>query len=405
MIKCSTPRTHTATIADIYQDITNDKSIPLATYLAQILGISAAVILQQLHFYIKCNIKDSKKQQQTFKEDTQWTYCTLEKLWESIGKCRAIRTISRALNKLKDLGIIIMKHFSKNRFDRTGWYTIDYERLKQYISERTCSPNGVESHYDILSSSDDDILSSSIIKNSKENKIKDSIFFDEAVTVKEEQEKGHQGSEVELSDPPPNEQWMLTESLTKQCTEKYPHLSAEDIQNAAHNFVMYHTNKMTQHLISDVMFLGWCKRHYIGCPKWVSNTKTIKQSSSEKQNVFRNPLKMSWLSNIFTTNQHRKYGRDFLITMGEVLGYEKLHEFGLTHTQDFKFSLENKKLIIATDSPHCRIESLLPYKEALLKHFQEKFHHNITDFVFNYHKSDDNEIKKMLADILIVLGG
>jgi len=91
--------------------------------LAEKYGVEKAILLHNISFWLEknkaneCNIKelDGKKY--------YWTYCSADaftKLFPYFNK----KSISRWIKELKDDGVIIIGNFNKNKYDRTGWYTM-----------------------------------------------------------------------------------------------------------------------------------------------------------------------------------------------------------------------------------------------------------------------------------------
>ena len=96
--------------------------------LAKIIGLNQAMILQQVHYWLELN----KKNKINFHENRYWTYNTINE-WQEEFPFWSKETVKRAFNKLRDLGIIQVGNFNVYKMDRTLWYTIDYDKLNEYI--------------------------------------------------------------------------------------------------------------------------------------------------------------------------------------------------------------------------------------------------------------------------------
>ena len=97
--------------------------------LASILGVNEAIILQQVNYWIKTK----EKSNQDYIDGHYWVYNSYEK-WKEQFFFLSTRTVRRVFNSLENKGILLSGNFNKAGFDRTKWYTIDYEVLNSIIS-------------------------------------------------------------------------------------------------------------------------------------------------------------------------------------------------------------------------------------------------------------------------------
>ena len=98
------------------------------TVLATKIGVDAALVLQQIHYWIEIN----RKKNNNFHEGAYWTYNSIKE-WNKCFPFYGERTIQRIFKKLKDLGILKVGNFNIAKFDKTSWYSIDYDRLTQVV--------------------------------------------------------------------------------------------------------------------------------------------------------------------------------------------------------------------------------------------------------------------------------
>ncbi len=90
--------------------------------LAVKLGLNDAIILQQIHYWLlRSNFEFDQK---------KWVYNTL-KDWQKQFPFFSEDTIYRAFKRLEADGYLLSKMLSKNKFDRTKYYTIDYSKLNE----------------------------------------------------------------------------------------------------------------------------------------------------------------------------------------------------------------------------------------------------------------------------------
>ena len=86
--------------------------------LAREIGLNEAIMLQQMHYWL---IKSSHEF-----EGVKWFYKTLED-WKTEFPFWSAMTIRRTLTNLEKQKVIRIGNFNKKKFDKTKWYTIDYQ--------------------------------------------------------------------------------------------------------------------------------------------------------------------------------------------------------------------------------------------------------------------------------------
>lgn len=90
--------------------------------LATVLGLNEAIFIQQVHYWLirSTNIVNEKK----------WVYNSTEQ-WKKQFPFWSERTILRIISNLCKKEVLLTGVFNKSGFDRTKWYTIDYDRLAE----------------------------------------------------------------------------------------------------------------------------------------------------------------------------------------------------------------------------------------------------------------------------------
>lgn len=107
--------------------LTGDKCLVMQPELIKAVGKSAALLLQQIHYWIE-NPKITGK----FYQEKKWIANSYE-CWSTDLKIISSSTIKRAVKNLKDLGILLVEKLSSFKSNRTNWYTINYERIAEII--------------------------------------------------------------------------------------------------------------------------------------------------------------------------------------------------------------------------------------------------------------------------------
>lgn len=104
-----------------------DKCLVLQPELAKLVGRSAALLFQQIHYWIS-----SQTVEGTHYDGKKWIYNTYEQ-WTADLRTISKTTINRSIRKLKDMGLIAVAQFWARRGNRTNHYTINYERLDELL--------------------------------------------------------------------------------------------------------------------------------------------------------------------------------------------------------------------------------------------------------------------------------
>lgn len=100
-----------------------DKPVQFLPKLAKEIGVNEAIFLQQLHYWLTSS---SAKEI----NGRLWVYNTQEE-WQEQLSCFSFRTMQRIIKSCKDKGLIEFNTFNKLSYDRTKWYTINYDEVKK----------------------------------------------------------------------------------------------------------------------------------------------------------------------------------------------------------------------------------------------------------------------------------
>lgn len=111
----------------------NEPPLQVLPSLAKEIGLNEAIMLQQMHYWL---LKSSNEF-----EGAKWFYKTLEE-WQTEFPFWSAMTIRRTLGSLEKQKIIKIGNFNKKKFDKTKWFTIDYQRVNRrcvQIAQTMCS--------------------------------------------------------------------------------------------------------------------------------------------------------------------------------------------------------------------------------------------------------------------------
>ena len=117
----------------IFQD---DNTIPVSKDLATVIGLNEAIVLQQVHYWLKKNSENEANMEKPvhFRDDRWWTYNTLEEWQEKNFPFWNVRTVQRNFRKLEKEGLLIVGNYNRHAYDHTKWYSIDYDRLESLVN-------------------------------------------------------------------------------------------------------------------------------------------------------------------------------------------------------------------------------------------------------------------------------
>lgn len=122
----------------------NEPPLQVLPTLAAAIGLNDAIVLQQIHYWTG-NPKLGKVH-----NGRRWIYNSVREWQESNFPFWSEATIKRILSNLKDAGLILAENLNERPYDRTLWYTIDYEQLgKIKIPIRSDCTNG-EGQVDLM---------------------------------------------------------------------------------------------------------------------------------------------------------------------------------------------------------------------------------------------------------------
>ena len=96
--------------------------------LACRIGLNESIVLQQIHYWLNPRIN------KTIKEGHHWVYNSYDQWQEQFSFWSAI-TIKRTFQSLEKSGLLLSKNLNPSGFNKTKWYRIDYDQLKNLTTE------------------------------------------------------------------------------------------------------------------------------------------------------------------------------------------------------------------------------------------------------------------------------
>lgn len=100
-------------------------------YIAKEVGILEAVLLQHIYFWVEHN----KANEKAYFDGDYWTFNSI-KAFEELFPYATGNQIRRALEKLKDCGLIKTGNYNKSAYDRTLWYALTEKAFSIFKNEK-----------------------------------------------------------------------------------------------------------------------------------------------------------------------------------------------------------------------------------------------------------------------------
>lgn len=106
----------------------NERPLIVLPSLAESLGsVDKAIILQQLNYWVK--------KSKNYHDGRPWVYNSMDSWAKQFPWIKSKTTIKKHFKDLKKLGLVLTGNFNQYSFDRTTWYTIDYDALEKFSDE------------------------------------------------------------------------------------------------------------------------------------------------------------------------------------------------------------------------------------------------------------------------------
>jgi len=110
--------------------------------LAKEIGFNESILLLQLDFWLQVSPHEKNGQ--------KWTYQSVRDIQKKVFPFWSIATINRTIKSLIDQGLIIVGNFNVKKYDKTRWFTLNYNNITKLKSvivkeiEQDLSSNDME---------------------------------------------------------------------------------------------------------------------------------------------------------------------------------------------------------------------------------------------------------------------
>ncbi|MGN4124864.1 hypothetical protein ACMGD3_07585 [Lysinibacillus sphaericus] len=113
----------------------NEPPLQVLPTLATKIGLNNAIVLQQVHYWLRVSNND--------RDGHKWVYKTVEE-WHSEFPFWSKRTLERIIQSLEELEILVAGNYNKLKMDRTKWYRINYESLNKQHDNANRQSDGMD---------------------------------------------------------------------------------------------------------------------------------------------------------------------------------------------------------------------------------------------------------------------
>lgn len=94
------------------------------------LGLEEAYILCYIDGWLAANSSN----EEYIKDGKVWMFRSIEMMHEKDFPTMSAKTIRRYISRLINIGCLIRGRYNKKNYDKTAWYTIDYDMVCKLIS-------------------------------------------------------------------------------------------------------------------------------------------------------------------------------------------------------------------------------------------------------------------------------
>ena len=105
----------------------DEPPLTVSPSLAVIVGLEEAIVLQQVKYWLTIN----EEKKANYFNGRYWVYNSYRE-WQKQFPFWSERTVRRIIGRLESRGLLISDNHNEAGFDKTKWYTIDYEELTRH---------------------------------------------------------------------------------------------------------------------------------------------------------------------------------------------------------------------------------------------------------------------------------
>jgi len=111
------------------QLLLNEPPLVILPKFAAKIGLNEAIVIQQIHYWIIHNLSKDEDKDKNYREGKYWAYNSYPKWQKNNFPFWSVETVKRTFQKCEKEGYLLTGNFNQLNYDRTKWYTINYEKL------------------------------------------------------------------------------------------------------------------------------------------------------------------------------------------------------------------------------------------------------------------------------------
>lgn len=237
-----------------------DRPLVINPQLAVKIGLNEAIVLQQLHYWLKDTYSGVEY------DDVRWIYNTAEQ-WLEQFPFFSESTLKRAFASLKSQGLVRSEKFNKAKRDMTNFYTINYE---SELLEGVKVSKSIGSNCSLPSGQNDTM---------EEGKMTRSI--------------GSKRHAVIVSKWPNDLTENTTEITTENKTSSRPDASQPDTQVAEQDFLTRHPDAV----VFSPKKRQWGTQDDLTCAQWLwKQILKLYEQAAESDGELVRPKEPNWIA-------------------------------------------------------------------------------------------------------------
>jgi hypothetical protein len=99
---------------------------------AEAIGLNEAIVLQQIHYLMTTYKRVG--QRENYRDGRWWVKKSIQDWQGDHFTFWSAKTVRNALDRLEKKGLVEGAFFDQDKIDRTKWYTINYDKLREVLS-------------------------------------------------------------------------------------------------------------------------------------------------------------------------------------------------------------------------------------------------------------------------------
>ncbi len=103
-----------------------ESPLQLLPSLAVKIGLNQALVLQQMHYWLRLS--------KNYRDGHKWMYKTLED-WHKEFPFWSKSTLERTIRKLEEQQLIVVGHYNRMKTDRTKWYRVNQQAIDDLCAD------------------------------------------------------------------------------------------------------------------------------------------------------------------------------------------------------------------------------------------------------------------------------